>query len=80
MTQTEIVVITVSVLIAAGSVWAMICNNRTLDDRHKRLEEMTELDHDKFWLTMNQFKQVSYDRHLWYRITLRNTDRLYDKS
>jgi len=80
MTQIEIVAITVSAVIAAGIVWTMICNERTLDDRFKRAKEMTELDSDaEFWRTMDQFKQVSWRRHLWYRITLRNTDRLYDK-
>ena len=79
MTQNEIAAITVSVVILAGIVWTMICNRRTLADRRKRLKEMRELDSDEFWRAMDQFDLVSYDRHLWYRITLRNTDRLYDK-
>ena len=76
----EIAVLTTGLVIAGGSVWGLICNDRTLVDRRKRLKEMRDLDIDQYWYKLDQFDQVSYDQHLWYRITLRNPDRLYDKS
>lgn len=60
----------------AAIIWAMVCNNRTYRDRVRLIEEIAQGDFS--WRELyKSFDNVSYDQHLWYRITLRNPKRLY---
>lgn len=74
----EIVIITASTVTISVSLWALYCNNKTFEDRQKRLRKMGELDSDEFWRAVNQFNQVSYDRHLRTRMLFKDPNRLYD--
>ena len=74
----EIVIITASTAMMAGILWALHCNNKTLDDRRERLEKMRKLDGDEFWRAMNQFDQVSYNQHLLTRMLTKDPNKLYD--
>lgn len=58
--------------------WFWICNNRTASQRMTRLHAMPK--GAGFYKEMSSFQRVSYDLHLWYLLTLRNPNRLYERS
>lgn len=63
-------------VILAGCGWALICNHRTFQDRQQMLRSI-EIGRDDFWQLINRLRSVSYDQHLWYRLTLRDPHTLY---
>ena len=67
-----------SLTLLVVTVWLGFCNQRTASQRMARLNDMPM--GAGFYEGMSSFQKVSYDRHLWYLFTLRNPNRLYERS
>ena len=50
------------------SMWSLICNNKALKERLIIIDNCTDF---------NNFKRISYMKHLWYVMTFRNAKKLY---
>lgn len=64
-------------LVIVAGIWALICNETTYKDREKMLNECV-VDDPNFWANIKRFNRVSYDRHFYARLFLRNPFKLYD--
>lgn len=71
------VLIGIQITVLLGSVIMLIANNKTYN---QRIEIMPKAADPDFWNKMQVFDSVSYNRHLWYLITLRNPYNLYQYS
>lgn len=58
-----------------GSIWLLICNQKTLEQRQELLPNPGD---PEFWVKMEVFERVSYHQHLWELLMFRDPYRLYD--
>jgi hypothetical protein len=67
------------IAIAALFFWAIICLHRTSDERFKLIDRIAEAIRASgytanYWTA---FDSLSFDRHLWLRLTFRNPMKYY---
>jgi hypothetical protein len=67
------VVLIISII---SCIWILICNKITHYEVNNILPEVGD---PNFWEKLEICKEVSYEQHLWYRLTFRNPMKLYRK-
>ncbi len=55
--------------------WVLVCNQRTYRQRNRLLD--LRPGGEQFWAFDREYDRVSYDRHLWQLVSLRDPRKLY---